>query len=114
MDEAMLCMEVVIMPALQVKDCPAMVYDRLRECAAHENRSISQQALTIIQEYLGLRGSAASPVTSGPPAVSSVEERMARRRMAFQRIEELRPLPITDASPGSAELLDAVRAEDAR
>lgn len=114
MDEMMLWMEVSIMPALQVKDCPAMVYDRLRECAAHENRSISQQALTIIQEYLGLRESAASPNASEPRVASSAEERMAHRRMAFQRIEELRPLPITDASPGSAELLDAVRAEDAR
>ena len=39
------------MPALQVKDCPADVYEKLRKCAEEENRSISQQTLTII-EYL--------------------------------------------------------------
>lgn len=52
------------MPALQVKDCPQETYEALKACAAAENRSISQQMLTIIQTYLsgsfdgqaGLRG----------------------------------------------------------
>ena len=43
------------MPALQVKDCPHDVYEKLRECAAEENRSISQQALTILEDYLAMR-----------------------------------------------------------
>lgn len=40
------------MPALQVKECSEDVYERLRACAANENRSIAQQTLTIIQDYL--------------------------------------------------------------
>ena len=43
------------MPALQVKDCPTEVYEELRRCASRENRSISQQALTILEDYLGFR-----------------------------------------------------------
>ena len=41
------------MPALQVKDCPTEVYEELRRCASRENRSISQQALTILEDYWG-------------------------------------------------------------
>lgn len=43
------------MTALQVKDCPDTVYDALRRRAASENRSIAQQALTLLEEGLGLR-----------------------------------------------------------
>ena len=49
------------MPALQVKDCPSDVYERLRACAAEENRSISQQALTIIENYLRMREERTAP-----------------------------------------------------
>ena len=43
------------MPALQVKDCPASVYEQLRACADEENRSIAQQTLTIIQDFPAAR-----------------------------------------------------------
>jgi hypothetical protein len=42
------------MPALQVKDCPSSVYDRLRLCADLEDRSISQQTLHILKQYLDI------------------------------------------------------------
>ena len=40
------------MPALQVKDFPAELYEELRACAAAEDRSISQQTVRILREYL--------------------------------------------------------------
>ena len=43
------------MSALQILDCPTEVYERLRACAREENRSISQQALTAIEDFLNLR-----------------------------------------------------------
>lgn len=42
------------MPALQIKDCPAGVYDSLKRCASAEDRSMSQQALHILKRFLDL------------------------------------------------------------
>lgn len=109
------------MPALQVKECPAAVYDRLRECAARENRSISQQALTIIEGYLGMREQAIEPVR---PKVGSQNQDnassegdgyyLSRRKKVFEAISKLRPIPVSERTPDSAELLRQVREEDAR
>lgn len=95
------------MPALQVKDCPVSVYERLRERAAQENRSISQQALTIIESYLGLRNepSDSAVVSAGPS--------LLKRERVCKRINTLRPLPVTRTSPDSATILKAVRRDDA-
>ncbi len=43
------------MPALQVRDCPQDTYDALKRRAERENRSMSQQALTLIQGGLARR-----------------------------------------------------------
>ncbi len=108
------------MPALQVKDCPTAVYDKLRECAAQENRSISQQALTIIEGYLGMRNVAApteqAATAQGPcrPPSAGQECYLERRQRAFDRIAMLRPLPVSKKSPDSADLLRRIREEDAR
>ena len=40
------------MPALQVRDCPDDLYEKLRLCAASEDRSMAQQTLHIVREYL--------------------------------------------------------------
>lgn len=44
------------MPALQVRDFPDDLYDELRECAANESRSIAQQTVYILKEYLSIYG----------------------------------------------------------
>ena len=44
-----------IMPALQVKDCPADIYEDLRLCADQEDRSITQQTIHILRLYLNDR-----------------------------------------------------------
>ena len=40
------------MPALQVRDFPDDLYAELKRCAAEEDRSISQQTVHILREYL--------------------------------------------------------------
>lgn len=40
------------MPALQVRDFPDDLYAELKSCAAEEDRSISQQTVHILREYL--------------------------------------------------------------
>ncbi len=39
------------MAMLQVRDMDDLLYDRLKFSAKHENRSISQQVITILQNY---------------------------------------------------------------
>lgn len=100
------------MPALQVKDCPIYVYEKLRQCAIRENRSISQQALTIIEEYLDIRERAyPSRYADGDAAKT---ERIARRREAFARIEAHRPIPVSKEVPRSDEIMAEIRREEAR
>lgn len=40
------------MPALQLKDCPQDIYDSLKRCATAEDRSMSQQTLHILRNFL--------------------------------------------------------------
>ena len=108
------------MPALQVKDCPAETYELLRECSARENRSISQQTLTIIEQYLGLRVSephsdpnaahSASGPTSSIRGVSSGDFETKRRR-ALERINALPSFDLPEGFDCTADLVAAARGE---
>ena len=123
------------MPALQVKDCPDDVYQRLRRCAVEEKRSISQQALTIIEDFLDARdsGKARCGAVNQDAAFSAdgvsrfaanrvcrySNERdetdyLARRREAFARLSKLPSVPVTEKSPSTAEILRQIREEEAR
>ena len=42
------------MPALQVRDFPATLYDELKECAARNHRSIAQQTIIAVEEMLAI------------------------------------------------------------
>ena len=99
------------MPALQVKDCPTEVYERLRACAARENRSISQQALTILEDYLGMRPTSIYEESCRRPDPS--EGLVEKRRQLFEEIRKLPPLPESDRLPSSVELVRQSREEDA-
>lgn len=106
------------MPALQVKDFPADVYDALRTCANHEDRSISQQTIHILRRYLELykeaSGASSNPEhlifrslkgESDATAVST-NDRFEKRRRALQRIAELPPVELP---PGYDSIADLVR-----
>ena len=107
------------MPPLQVKEFPADVYERLRQCAREENRSISQQTLTIIEDYLNMRDSGADLPRSGHaliPSSCNVKEEIdygTRRRKVIERVEK-HLLPGNDVLPSSAELVRQIRDEEAR
>ena len=115
------------MPALQVKDCPDELYERLRICASEQNRSISQQTVTILEEYLGMRP-ALRPVAStlsNEPRVSqrhlmySTDNRdgvdyLTRRSKVFEEIAQLPPIPITETAPRTDIILAQIREEEAR
>lgn len=116
------------MPALQVKDCPIEVYERLRECAARENRSIAQQTVTILEEYLGMRAPSKPAAHTAqndsreperPRLLYSNDARddfdyAADLRETLQLIDELPPIPISERSPRADIILAQIREEEAR
>lgn len=103
------------MPALQVKDCPADVYDSLKRCAARENRSISQQALTILEEHLGFRGIARNERSQSTRSdAQKKQERIERRKRLFESLDELPVIPISEDSPSSVDILAEIRETEAR
>ena len=120
-------------PPLQVKDCPTEVYERLRACAARENRSIAQQTLTIIEEYLGMRpASNPEPVSASNPAPRRLSGEHARPRLLYSNEEQddtdylstfrerlklfddLPPIPVSERCPRSDVILAQIREEEAR
>ena len=108
------------MPALQIKDCPTEVYERLRTCAHEENRSISQQALTAIEDFLDMRDGLKAPSearmrTFGPSSLRQVDDTdyLTRRLDVFARINKLRPIPVTEDAPTAADVLSQIREEEA-
>lgn len=118
------------MPALQVKDFPSDLYDDLRECAAGQDRNISQQTVHILREYLqaykqlggsiGWKAGGAEPEASQKPAFEiytdgkalnqETKMRIERRKRAFDRIDSL-PKPELNGVPSAAELISQMREE---
>jgi hypothetical protein len=98
-----------------------------------QNRSISQQTLTILEEYLEMRSrmrpEPSCPRADSPEAPWSINQRprllysneqrdgtdyLAKRRAIFERLEKLPPLPITKTAPRADILLAQIREEEAR
>ena len=103
------------MPALQIKDCPTEVYEELRRCASRENRSISQQALTILEDYLGFRDFAPHDrsVSASKRTAGNNSYREKRKRI-FERIDKLPAIPVSELAPSSADILAEIREKEAR
>lgn len=123
------------MPALQVKDFPSDLYDGLRECAAEQDRNISQQTVHILREYLraykqlggsiGWEASGAESEANQKPALEiftdgkvldqEAKMRIERRKRAFEKIDALPKPKSSSNEPGAAELIRQMREErDAR
>lgn len=121
------------MPALQVKDFPPDLYEELRECAAQQDRNISQQTVRILREYLqayrqvGEVLGKADPVlprssgavscsgrvlfSKGFPDDGDMHDRIARREKIFEKIHALPRLEDSDGFLDSVELVRQTREE---
>lgn len=118
------------MPALQVRDCPQELYDELHACAEEEHRSISQQMLVALEEYLARRtqqkeaqdlgglGAVAPSMAWGPAYADyqgdgeAVDARAKRRKEVFARIDARPALEVPEGFPSTEEVVREVR--DAR
>lgn len=63
------------MPTLQVRDLPEDVYQKLLTAAEKENRSITQQTITLLQEALGM------PESSKVRRIKILDEIKKRNKM---------------------------------
>lgn len=113
-------------PALQVKEFPPDLYEELKVCAAAEDRSISQQTVRILRDYLrayrqlgGRTDWAVVPVDRSEldrPSrrQTAEEERLARiehRKKVFESIEALPAFEVPDDFPSVAEIVRQMREE---
>ncbi|WP_165062017.1 MULTISPECIES: hypothetical protein [unclassified Adlercreutzia] len=105
------------MPALQLKDCPPDVYDTLRICANNEDRSIAQQTLHILRNYLDLYNQVRG--TTNPDSVifnpnlaachineeTRLKIRTEQRRKLFEKISLLEPIELSEDFQDTAEMI---------
>lgn len=96
------------MPALQVRDFPEDLYEELRACAASEQRSISQQTIVAVRDYLDVRnGRMPSRQRDSGESPSYVQ----KRERLFDRIHELPPFKVPPDFPEPGELIRQIRDE---
>ena len=110
------------MPALQVKDFPDDLYEELRECAAQECRSVSQQTIYGLREFLRMHKayqSVKNALWAAPYVTDLLEdeeeqkrlERAKKRHELLERIRERGPANIPDDFPSAAEIIREMREE---
>ena len=119
------------MPALQVKDFPQDLYDELKACAAKEDRSISQQTVHILRDYLRAyrqwsNRSDWEVIPKNSEAFSAYHDRIMTRRESeeverqariekrkkiFEKIDKLPHFEVPDDFPSPAELVRQGREE---
>jgi transcription elongation GreA/GreB family factor len=94
------------MPALQVKDFPADLYEDLRERAKLERRSISQEAVVAIREHLAHGQGAESD------AARAERDRQARAEKMKRLFEEIHAMPkpvLGKDAPTPTEVIREIR-----
>lgn len=113
------------MPALQVKDFPDDLYEELRECAAQECRSVSQQTIYGLREFLRMHKayqSVKNALWAAPYVTDLLEgeeeqerlERARKRHELLERIRERGPANIPADFPSAAEIIREMREERTR
>lgn len=86
------------MPALQVRDFPEDTYQRLKEYAASQHRSIAQQTIVAVNRMLDEADAAEHPnftIVEKSKREETKEERIARRRALFAEINALPSIDIS-------------------
>ena len=111
------------MPALQVRDFPDDLYERLKACAALEHRSVAQQTVALVEEGLNARneshywdGRELHRLGRAPQVIDfdTDEARAARiekRKELFAEIDKLPKFDVPDDFPDTVELIRQGREE---
>ena len=91
------------MPALQVRDFPDQLYEELRLCAQREYRSIAQQAIFAVQDYLARENKRIAEAEK--PKTDYAE----RRQQVFERIDSLPPFELPEGFPTPQQIIRELR-----
>lgn len=87
------------MPALQVRDFPDDLYEKLKAVAQREHRSIAQQTIVAVER--------------GIEAPTKVDQEMldnvARRKAVIDRINALPPFEVPEDFPSPQEIIREMR-----
>ena len=89
-----------VVPALQVRDFPDGLYERLKTCAALEHRSIAQQTVALVEESLNMRAGyywdgkmlhriGRQPTVIDFDTASARAARIEKRKAIFAEIENI-------------------------
>lgn len=101
------------MPALQVRDLPQDLYDKLKERAEREHRSLARETIVAIERHVD----PAMRPDEMPARFRLVDEeaerqaRIARRRRVLEKIAAMPPSIVPDDFPSPAELIREGRRE---
>lgn len=109
------------MPSLQVKDFPEELYTSLRDCAIQQDRSISQQTVHVLREYIkryehlkcddaSIFASEQPPIGNTPPE-DEREERIERRKALFAEADRLPKYELPEGFPAASEMIRQMRDE---
>ena len=93
------------MPALQVRDFPDELYEELRLCAQQEYRSITQQTVVAVKDYLRRKEEQVAQKSEHTPTIDYIE----RRRQLFERIDALPTVVDPEGFPTPQEIIRELR-----
>jgi len=93
------------MPALQVRDFPEELYEELRVFAQQEHRSIAQQTIVAVQDYLTRQKADDEPSRKASAYIDHRE----RRRKVIERINSLPPFEVPEGFPTPQEIIRELR-----
>lgn len=104
------------MPALQIRDLPDALYEGLKARAKAEHRSLAQEATVAIERHLTvIDGGRPMDIQPQPRSIYNLsddegrEERIAKRKTLFAKINSEPKVEIPDDFPSPEEIIRELR-----
>ncbi|MCL1890676.1 MAG: hypothetical protein FWG00_01420 [Coriobacteriia bacterium] len=92
------------MPALQVRDFPEELYEELRLCAQREYRSMAQQTIVAVKDYVSRETERREALLRKSEDVERAE-RMRRTKEIFDRIDARPPFIVPEGFPTPEQMI---------
>lgn len=112
------------MTALQVRDFPEDLYEELKAFAKAEDRSLSQQTVHIIREYLAMQNNANESGSMINASIDRVrvadrrkqeeaerQERIEKRRKLYEELKSRKPIELPEELADVAGMIRSMREE---
>lgn len=96
------------MSTLQVRDFPDHMYEDLKRKALQDHRSIAQQTIHAVEQYLKMENDyrdTSEPLDASGRKVHDREERRQQRMKIFEVIESRPAHSVPDEFPSSVEII---------